>query len=107
RVQAGEGATQSADLGQHLPGVDFDFVHDDFAGNRCTQADFAMNGGSRQTLHALFKDEAADLAVVVAADHFGPDDEYVGDGRVGDPHFVAADFIAAVGLDGAGFHATG
>src|SRR5690606_19603484 len=88
-------------------GVDLDVIHDDLTGNRRTQPDLAVNGRRRQAFHAFFKDEAADLAIVVAAHHFGPDDEHVGDGRIGDPHFGAADFIAAVGLDRAGVHAAG
>src|SRR5690606_34565404 len=96
-----------AHAGHHGVGGHFDLVHDDFAGDGGAQADLAMNGGGAQALHAFFEDEAADLAVVVAADHLGPHHEDVGDGRVGDPHLVAGELVAAIGLDGAGLHAAG
>src|SRR5690606_4688699 len=105
RVQAGERAAQTGDAGHHGVGWHFDFVHHDFAGDGGPQADLAVDGRGAETLEAFFKDEAADLAVVFAAHHFCPDNEYVGDRRVGNLHLVAGELVATVDLDRAGFHA--
>ena len=47
-----------------------------------------------ESLGALVEDEAADRALVVLC----PDDEHVGDRRVGDPHLRAGEAVAAVDL---------
>src|SRR4029077_13278508 len=49
-------------------------VHADLAGARCAQAELAVDGRRRQTLHTLLEDETTDDAGVV----FRPDDEDVG-----------------------------
>ena len=58
-----------------------------------------------QAGHAFFKDEAPYGAIMRF--RLGPNDEDVGDGRVGDPHLRAGQAVAAVGLDRAGAHAAG
>ena len=59
----------------------------------------------RQALHALLKDEAADL--VVMRGRFRPNHKHVGDRGVGNPHLAAGDPIAVGNLLGAGLHPAG
>ena len=69
-------------------------VEHDLAGDRGAQADFAVDRRRGEALPALFEQEAADRAV------FGlrPDQEHVGDRRVGDPGLGARQRIAALDL---------
>jgi hypothetical protein len=53
-----------------------------------------MNDWRGQALPALFEYEAADGAIV----GLGPNDEYIGDRSVGDPHFRAGQQETAVSL---------
>ncbi len=62
-----------------------------------------MNGRRGQPLHALLKHKPANLIRIV----FGPDDEDVGDGTVGDPGLGAGDLKAAVHLLRPRDHASG
>ena len=98
-VQTGERAFQTLHLGE---GVFFGHkhaVHDDFTGDGCTQTHFAVDGGGAQTLHAFFQHKATDGADRAGLAHlFGPDHKHVRDGRVGDPHFVALELVAALDL---------
>ena len=66
---------------------------------------FSLIFGRGQAFGALLKHEAADLAAVRV--RLRPDDEDVGDRRVGDPHLGAREDVAALDLLGAGAHATG
>ena len=99
------GPFKTTDLGEHGIGRYFNVVHHDLTGNGRAQADLAVDGGRAQPLHALFEDEAADLAVIVAAHDLAPHHEDVGDRAVGDPHLVAGQAVAVGGLDGACLHA--
>src|SRR6185369_5724347 len=58
-----------------------------------------------EPVRAFLEHEAADLAVVRV--RLRPDDEHVGDRRVGDPHLGARKHVAALHLLGAGAHAAG
>src|SRR5579883_1210495 len=78
-----------------------DIVHDDFAGHRGAQAEFPLDLGRTEPRHRAFEDKAADHAVL----GLGPDDEHIGDRRIGDPHLGAVEAIAARDLDGARGHA--
>ncbi len=85
RVEAGERAFQPAHLGKFVFGRHEDLVHSDLAGDRGAQPDLAVDDRRRQPGHALLQHEAADHAGVV----LGPDDEDIGDRRIGDPHLAA------------------
>ena len=99
-VEAGERAFQAAHVGE---GVFFraeHVVHDDFTGDRRTQANLAVNRRGAQALPAFFQDKAANLARVI----LGPDHKHIGDRAVGDPHLRAGQAVAAVDLFRAGDH---
>src|SRR5690606_10648520 len=96
---------QAGHAGHHLLFAHLDLVHDDLAGDGSAQAHLAVDGRRGQAFHAFFEDEAANLAIVVAAHHFGPHHEDIGDGRVGDPHLVAGEAVAVGRLHGTAFHA--
>ena len=66
---------------------------------------FSLILGADRPGHALFEHEAADLAVMRVG--LRPDDEHVGDRRIGDPHLGAAEDVAALHLLGARAHAAG
>src|SRR5262249_5124384 len=102
-VEAAEGALQALDVGEQVLFGDRHVLHDDLASGRGAQGKFSFDLRGRQALHALLQDEAADLAGVV----LGPDDEDVGDRRIGDPHLAALEDVAAVHLAGARPHAGG
>src|SRR5690606_6710602 len=106
-VQAGERALEAVYLGEHLRFGNLDAVHDDLAGDRRAKTELAVDRRGRQPGHSLLEDEALDPAVVVAADALGPDDEHVGDRRIGDPHLVASEPVAAVDLVRARLHRAG
>ncbi len=99
-VQTAERAAQTGSIGQQVFFRHEHVVHDDFAGQRSAEREFTFDLRRRQALHALFQDEAPDHAV-----ELGPDDEDVGDGGVGNPHFVAGQDITAIGFFRAGLHA--
>jgi hypothetical protein len=56
---------------------------------------------STATLY-LLQDEATDSTIFIQV--LCPDDEYVGNGRVGDPGLAAAEDVMAVNLLSSGFH---
>ena len=102
RIQAGKRPAQAA---QFREGVLFraeHIVHDDFASNRRTQPDLAVDNRSTQTLPAFLQNEAANLTFVV----LGPDHEDISNRAVGDPHFTAGQAVAAVDLSRPGNHRT-
>ena len=103
RVEAGEGAFQSANARHQLFFRHEDLVHHDLAGDRCAQADLAVDRRRAEALGSFLEDEPANLVVV----GLGPDDEDVGNRRIGDPHLAAAEPIAAVHRAGAGGHRAG
>src|SRR5690606_1203814 len=69
------------------------------------QRDLALDLRRRQALHPLFENKAPDLTIVRIG--FCPDDENVGDRRIGNPHLRALEAIAALDLLGARAHAAG
>ena len=103
RVEAGEGALQAAHAGHQLFCRHEDLIHHDLAGDRCTQADLAVDRRRAEALGPLLEYESADLIVI----GLGPDDEDVGDRRIGDPHLRAAEQVAAVHRTGTGCHRAG
>ena len=104
-VEAAERALQALDVGQERVFADLDAVHHDLAGDRGAKRELFLDLGRREARHALFEDEAADLAAMRV--RLRPDDEDVGDRRIGDPHLRAGEAVAARRLLGAGAHAAG
>ena len=85
RIETPEGSLETLNVRQHLVRRNEHIVHDDFAGDRCSQAELAFNLRGREALHSLFDNESANgLAVILCPDH-----EYVGDRRIRDPRFRA------------------
>src|SRR4029450_9000889 len=81
-VQATERSLETFDARQAVLLGYEDIVENDLARDRRAQAEFAFDLRSREALHSLFENEAADHAVV----RFGPHDENIGDRRIGNPH---------------------
>ena len=81
-VQAAKGTLQALDIREVVLFGNKDIVHDNLPRNRGPQREFALNLGGGQSFHALFQDKAADHVVV----GFCPDDEYVRQRTVADPH---------------------
>ena len=105
-VQASERAFQALHFRECVFFGDKHAIHDDFASDGSTQTDLAVNRGCAQTRHAFFQHKAAYRTDSTSfADLFGPDHEHVCNRRIGDPHFVAAEFVAAFDLVRATGHA--
>ena len=104
-VEAAERALEARDVGQQVLLRHDDAVHDDLAGDRGAQRELAADLRRGEALHALLQHEAADL--VVMRGRLRPDDEDVGDRRVGDPHLGAGEAVAVGDLLGARLHAAG
>ena len=102
-VKTAERAFQTFDMGQQGIFADFDVIHHDLACDRRAQRQFVADFWRGQTLHAFFKDKAADLAAVLFG--LGPDHEDIRDRRVRDPHFRAGQLVAVGGFHRTGFHA--
>ena len=95
-VEAAERAFQPLHIGQQRVFTHLDIVHDDHAGGRCAQAQLTLDLRRTQPLHPLFQHEAANAAAMRLA--LGPDDEDIGERRVGNPCLAAVEHIAAVDL---------
>ena len=79
-VEAGEGSAEALHVGEHvLLGHDH-VVHEDHPGHGGAQGELALNLGSRESLHPLLENEAAEAALGLR-----PDDEHVSNGGIGDP----------------------
>ena len=88
-VEAAEGAGEAGGVGEEGVFGDFDVAHDDLAGDGGAEGELAFDLGGGEAGGSLVEDEAADGVV-----EFGPDDEDVGDGGVGDPGFGAVEAVA-------------
>ena len=104
-VQAAEGPAHAAGVRKQRVLRHLDVLHDDFPGDGGTQAQLALDLRGGEALHALFQDETAHLAVVGVG--LRPDDEDIGDRRVGNPGLRTVQHVAAVGLRRAGLHPAG
>ena len=105
-VQTGERAFQTLHLGEGVVFRHEHVVHHDFARDGRAQTHFAVDGRCAQTGHAFVQDEATDGTHRARCAHlFGPNHKHIGDGRIGDPHFVAAQLVAALHFVGAAGHA--
>ena len=102
-VEAAERTAQAGDVRQQRAFRHDDAVQHDLAGDRGAQRQLAADLRRGEALHSLFEDEALDL--VVMRGRFRPDDEHVGDRRVGNPHLRAGETIAVRHLFGARLHA--
>ncbi|MCY1292624.1 hypothetical protein D9M70_418590 [compost metagenome] len=101
-VEAAKRTLEAFHIRQQRLFADLDIVHDDFAGDRGAQRQLTGDLRSGKALHALFEHEAADSAAM--SFRLRPDDEDIGERRVGNPHLRADKAVAALGLDGAGLH---
>src|SRR5690625_4150238 len=64
-----------------------------------------MDDGCTQSLAALIQDKATNLAVILAAGHFGPDHKYICNRRVGNPGFSTSQDITSGYFFGPSLHA--
>src|SRR5690606_23209870 len=103
-IEAAERTLEAGDIRQKRIFRNLDAIHDDFTGDRCTQRKLAADLRRGKALHALFEHEAANGVVVRG--RLGPYAENVGNRRFRNPHFGAAETIAAVDLFRPGLHAS-
>src|SRR5204863_5953156 len=92
-IEASERSLEPLYVGQLVLRRNEDVVENDFACDRCAQAELALDLRRRQPFHALFKDEAADRFAIVLR----PYDEHVGDRRIRNPGFRTGQPVTAVG----------
>src|SRR6266850_1237653 len=100
RVEAGERALEAAHFRKRVLLRAEHVVHNDLAGDGGAQAHLAVDLRRRKTVEIFFQYKAPDLARII----LGPDDEDVGDGRVGDPRLGARQAVAALHLLRARLH---
>ncbi|MNR21759.1 hypothetical protein D3C85_1386780 [compost metagenome] len=100
RVQTGKRTSQATHIREGVFLRAEHVVHDDFASDRRTQADLAMNRRSTQAFPAFFQNETANLTGIV----FSPNHKHVGDRAVGDPHLGTGQAVPAVDFPRPGDH---
>jgi hypothetical protein len=83
-----------ADLAEHVPGRHPDVLQDDRRRGRSVQAHLVLFLAAAHAGERPLDDEGGEVGVV----HLGEHDEEVGEAAVGDPHLLAAQEEAAVGL---------
>src|SRR5690606_11394564 len=101
-IEAAERTGQAPGIRQKRVLADLDILHHHLAGDRGAQRQLAFDLGRRKALHALLQHEAADLVLAFGTFELRPDNEDIGDRRVGYPHLGAVEAIAARRLLGAG-----
>ena len=80
-VQTPKGTTKAFYQWEFILLWNANIFHKDHAGSGCPKTEFAFNLGSIQSWRALFNDISSDFTFFV----LGPNDKYIGNGRVGNP----------------------
>ena len=102
-VKAAERTGQARHIRQQVLFGDKHFIHHDLAGDRRAQRELALDLRRRQALHPFLENETLNAAFIVLC----PDDEHVGNRRVGNPHLRAVQFVAAGNRSRTCFHRAG
>src|SRR5215469_18842139 len=100
-IETAERAAEAGDAGKKICFGDGTVGHGQTRSDGSAQGPFAVYVPGFEAARAFCDEEAADLVVF----RFGPDDGYVSEGAVGDPHFFAVEDVLVSFFHGASEHA--